>query len=179
MKAFAEENLLKLNVSKCKIILFSSHKGSAFPVCEVEGSVMPAGDVGKCLGYWWRGDLSASTSIDQNIRKACRAFFNFGSIGVFQGDVSSLSSRAVLESCVMPILLFGRENWILTETLWQKLEAFQGELVKQVLKWPRHHSNTAAIMALEVPTMRYRILVSKLGFSHRIIVSNLSALLDV
>ena len=51
VKAFAEENLLKLNVSKCEIILFSCHKGSAFPVCEVEGSVMPAGDVGKCLGY--------------------------------------------------------------------------------------------------------------------------------
>ena len=51
VKAFAEESLLKLNVSKCEIILFSSHKGSAFPVCEVGGSVMPAGDVGKCLGY--------------------------------------------------------------------------------------------------------------------------------
>ena len=27
VKAFAEENLLKLNVSKCEIELFSSHKG--------------------------------------------------------------------------------------------------------------------------------------------------------
>ena len=52
-------------------------------------------------------DLSASTSIDENIRKARHAFFHFGSIGVFQGDVSPLSSRAVLESCVMPVLLFG------------------------------------------------------------------------
>ena len=72
----------------------------------------------------------------------------------------------------MPILLFGCENWILTETLWQKLEAFQGKLVKRVLKWPRHHSNTAAFMALEVPMMRYRILVRKLAFLHRVIVSN-------
>ena len=94
-KGFAEENLLMLNISKCEIVLFSSHKGSAFQVCEVEGSVIPAGDVGKCLGYWWRGDLAASTSIDENIRKASRAFFHFGSIGVFQGDISPLSSRAV------------------------------------------------------------------------------------
>ena len=110
VKAFAEENLLKLNVSKCKIVLFSSHKGSAFLVCEVEGSVIPAGDAGKCLGYWWRGDLLGSTSIDESIRNVRRAFFHFGSIGVFQSDVSPLSSRAVLESCVMPILLFGCEN---------------------------------------------------------------------
>ena len=49
----------------------------AFPVCEMEGSVMPAGDIVKCLGYWWRGDLLASTFIDEKIRKARHTFFNF------------------------------------------------------------------------------------------------------
>ena len=173
VKAFAEENLLKLNVSKCEIVLFSSQKGIVIPVCQVVGSILPAGDVGKCLGYRWRGDLSASTSIDENIRKACRVFFHFGIIGVFQSDVSPLSSRAVLQSCIMPVLLFGCENWILTETLWQKLEAFQGELV---LKWPRHHSNTTAATVLEVPKMTYRILVRKLGFLHHLVVSNPASL---
>ena len=172
VKAFAKENLLKLNVSKSDIILFSSQKGVSFPVCEVEGSIMPAGDVGKCLGYWWRGNLLASTSIDKNIRKARHAFFHFGSICIFQVDVSPLSSKAVLESCIMPVLLFGCENWILTETLSQKLEAFQGKLVNQVLEWLRHHSNTAAITALEVPTMRYCIWVRNLGFLHRVVESN-------
>ena len=56
--------------------------------------------------------------------------------------------------------------------LWQKLEAFQGELEKRVLKWLRHHSNTAAVTALEVPMMRYKILVRKLGFLHCVVVSN-------
>ena len=60
----------------------------------------------------------------------------------------------------------------MTETLWQKLEAFQGELLKCVLKRPRYHSNTAAIMALEVPTMRYGIFVRKLGFLHCVIMSD-------
>ena len=110
VKVFGEKNLLKLNVSKCEIILFSSQKSIAFPVCEVEGSVMPAGDVVKCLGYWWRGDLSASTSIDEKIRKARRALFLFGSIGVFLGDVSPLSSRAAQHLCGMLVILFVCEN---------------------------------------------------------------------
>ena len=46
----------------------------------------------------------------------------------------------MIESCVMLVLLYGLENWILTEALLKKLEAFQGELVKRVLKWPKHHS---------------------------------------
>ena len=74
-------------------------------MCVVDGSVMPAGDVGKCLDYWWKGDLSVSRSAEENIQKACQAFFHFGSIGVFQGDISPLSSREVIESCVMPVLL--------------------------------------------------------------------------
>ena len=114
-------------------------------MCEVDGSVMPAGGVGKCLGYWRKGDLSASRSVEENIQKARCAFFQYGSIGIFQGDVSPLSSREVIESCVMPVLLYASENWILTEPLLKKLEAFQGELVKRVLKWPKHHSSTAAI----------------------------------
>ena len=92
------------------------------PACEVDGAVMPAGDAGKCLGYWWCGDLTASRCIKENIKKSRCAFFHFGSIGAFQVDISPLSSRSVLESCVMPVLLYGAENWVLTERLVMKLE---------------------------------------------------------
>ena len=168
VKEFADQNLLKLNVSKCEIVVFSTQFSTTLPVCEIDGTVMPAGGVGKCLGYWWKGDLSASRSVGENIQKACRAFFHYGSIGVFQGDISPLPSREVIESCVRLVLLYGLENWILTEALLKKLEAFLGELVKRVLKWPKHHSNTVAIATLDVPTMKCRVLVRKLGFLKRV-----------
>ena len=47
----------------------------------------------------------------------------------------------------------------MTESLMKKLESFQGELPKRILKWPKHHSNTAAIVGFELPTMRCRILL--------------------
>ena len=31
-----------------------------------------------------------------NVKKSRRAFFHFGSIGVFQGDISAISSRSVV-----------------------------------------------------------------------------------
>ena len=102
--------------------------------------------------------------IQENICKARHAFFHFGSIGVFQGDMGPLSFRKVIESCIMPVLLYGRENWILSDVLVERLEAFQAELVKRVLKWPKHHSNNAVIAVLSAPTMKYRVLVRKLGF---------------
>ena len=68
----------------------------------------------------------------------------------------------------MPILLCGSEKWILTEGLVAKLEAFQAELVKRILKWPKHFSNTAALTGLEVPTMKCRVLERKLGFLRQV-----------
>ncbi len=97
--------------------MFTRNQQVALPVCEVEGSVLPASGEGKCLGFWWKGDLLATRAVEENISKARRAFFHCRSICAFNGDLSPLSSRQVLEMCVMPFLLYGSENWITTENL--------------------------------------------------------------
>ena len=65
----------------------------------------------------------------------------------------------------MPILLYGSENWILMECLLKKLEFFQGELAKSILKWPKLLSNTSAMTCVDLSSM---CLVSKLGFLLRL-----------
>ena len=53
-------------------------------------------------------------------------------IGAFQGNVSPISSKSVLETCVKPFLdlLYGAENWIATdhERLIERFEAFQARV---------------------------------------------------
>ena len=54
--------------------------------------------------------------LEESIQKARRAFFLHGSIGAFQGDLSPLSTKSIIiETCVMPVLLYGCENWVVTE----------------------------------------------------------------
>ena len=69
----------------------------------------------KCLGYWWSWDLSLTKSIQEGIAKARRAFFAFGALGAFNGKLNPLSGRAIYETCVIPVLLYGCENWIMTK----------------------------------------------------------------
>ena len=164
VQGFAEKNFLKLNTQKCEIVPFSCNSLSNGHHKHEPINGLPVVSTAKCLGYWWGRDLLASKSIEENIKKARRAFFSYGSIGAFQGDLNPLSSKSIINSCVMPILLFGSENWILTESLLHKLEAFLGELAKRALKWPQHLSKTAAILALDMETMRSRILCRKLNF---------------
>ena len=62
------------------------------PECVVDGSILPAGNIRKCLGFWWKGNLQATRSVDENIKKARRGFFHYGSIGAFQGHLSPPAS---------------------------------------------------------------------------------------
>ena len=64
--------------------------------------MIPVGDVAKCLRFWWKGDLLATKAVENNVHKAQNTFFHYGSIGIFQDDICPLSSRSVLECCVMP-----------------------------------------------------------------------------
>ena len=91
----------------------------------------------------------------------------FGSVGTFQGVLNPASSKSVIETCIMPVLLYGCENWILKERPISQLNSFLGELAKRCLRWPKHHSNTAAQVALDVESIRSRLLFTKLGFLRR------------
>ena len=154
VRDFAENNFLKLNVQKCEIISFC-RDSSSYPQVSSTINEIPVVSTAKCLGYWWSRNLFASKSIEENIKKARRAFFSYGSIGAFQGDLNPLSSKSIIDSCVMPILLFGSENWILAET---HLHAIIGEIAKRALKWPMHLSTTSAVVALDLETIRSRKL---------------------
>ena len=44
----------------------------------------------KYLGFWWSWNLSAKTPVDEAVKKARRAFFIFGGMGAFQGDLNPL-----------------------------------------------------------------------------------------
>ena len=94
LNAFADRNFLRLNISKCEIVMFSRDQSTAFPSCEVDGSILPAGDVGKCLGYWWKSDLLATKSVEENIWKAHRAFFHSAAITAL--EMPTIRSRLLV-----------------------------------------------------------------------------------
>ena len=170
---FAKDNFLQLNINKCEIIPFShTNKSGQQPHCEVDGSIIPVRPEAKCLGYWWRNDLFASKSVSENIGKARRSFFLYGNIGAFQGDLNPLSTRSIIETCTLPVLLSGCENWILSKKCYEDLESFIGELAKRGLKWPRHFSNTAALVTLDLHSAKSYLLQRKLTFLRRLLISD-------
>lgn len=66
----------------------------------------------------------------------------------------------------MPILMYGSESWILNSTLLidNKLESFQAELGKRILRLHSSSSNRGCRIALHWPSMRARVLCSKFSF---------------
>ena len=182
---FTSENFLQLNPSKCEIVSFSRQSRNSQPQLSLDGAVIPCnegakclGYIGsqtlttqhhaKCLGYWWSWDLSASKAIDEAIKRARRAFFAFGAIGAFNGKLNPISSRTIFDVCVIPILLYGSENWILTTPLLDRLEAFQGEIGRRILKLSKFHSLLSTRLALRWPSVAARIFNQKLNLLFKI-----------
>ena len=132
---------------------------------------IPVKDKVKCLGYRWMGNLSSSSAIQERIQKSRRAFFEFGSVFAFQGKLSPLSSSSIYQHCVLPILLYGVENWIFSAESLQRLESFQGEVAKRILKLPCWYLNTAACVALDIKSMHSVCTVWKLRFLHRVMTN--------
>ncbi len=55
----------------------------------------------------------------------------------------------------------------MSESLLDKLDSFLGEIAKRALGWPKHHSNTAALVALDMMSARSELLIAKLHFLKR------------
>ena len=76
-------------------------------------ATLPVEDSVKCLGVWWGIESTDRKSIEERICKARGAFLSQGKIGAFHGLLNPLSSRSIVESCVMPVLMYGTETWFL------------------------------------------------------------------
>ena len=161
---FAANNGLTLNPTKCEVVLISPSKpATTAPIATLEGSGLVPQLNAKYLGYWWCWDLSATKAVDEAIKKARRAFFAFGTIGAFQGQLNPISGRSIYETCFIPTLLFGCENWVLTDSMLHQLESFQGEIGRRILQLSTQHSTLSTRLGLRLPSITARILIPKLS----------------
>ena len=163
------ENGLTLNPTKCEAVLVSPTKPSELTSIAVLGDkALTPHPTARCLGYWWSWDLSAKRAVDEAIKKARRVFFAFGAIGTFHGQLNPISARSIYQVCVLPVLLFGCKNWILSDTTLHQLESFQGEIGQCILKLSKHHSTLSTHLALRWPSVTARIFISKLGLQSKV-----------
>ena len=163
---FSSEHGLRLNRDKTEIVKVSNSTNSrSIPEhLSLFDSNIPTLPQAKCLGFLWSNTLSAKPGIEHNINKARKQFFALGSSGCFLGYSNPLSAREIVESCVIPVLLYGAENWIIDETSLNLLERFQAELGRRILKLSKHHSMLSTLIRLSWPTMKARVLSQKLRF---------------
>ena len=133
VNSFTRSRGLHLCLEKCALLLPSNNPlTSSLKIDDVTS--LPLEKSVKCLSVWWDNSTSSNACIKERIQKACAAFFYNGQLGAFQGLLNPLSSRSIVESCILPVLLYGSENWVLNCSLLQALESFQAELGRRVLK---------------------------------------------
>ena len=87
----------------------------------------------------------------------------FGAMGAFHGKLNPISGKTIFDTCIIPILLFGSEKWILSPSLLDHLEAFQGEIGRRFVKLSKFHSLLSTRLALRWPSDAVRVCFQKLN----------------
>ena len=164
---FTDSSCLSLNTQKLEVVQVGQ-KPNTSQSLEIGGHVIPLSESVKCLGVWWQHNLSAARAVTENISKARKAFFALGNIGAFQGKLNPLSGSSIFITCILPILLYGCETWILDSNTITKLERFQNEIGRRILQLPKHFSGKVVRLALQWPAMSTRVLIRKLKFLSRL-----------
>ena len=90
-------------------------------------------------------------------------------MSIFQDDLSTVSGHSVFETCVIPILFYGCENWCLTERCLLLLECFIGELSKRLLRLPKWYSNTPATIICDLKSACCFCTCRKLYFQQKMV----------
>ena len=163
--SFTKSRGLHLCLEKCAL-LPSSNRLTPLSL-DINNEVsLPVEKSVKCLSVWWdTTSLSSRMSVNERIQKA---FFAHGQLGAFHGLLNPLSSRSIIESCILPVLLYGSEKWVLNSSLLNLLESFQAGLGRHILKLLKFASNTVPLLVLTWPSMCARLLCDKLSFLFRI-----------
>ena len=116
---------------------------------------------------WYLVECSRE-SIKECITKARAAFFSHGQLGTFYGLLNPLSSRSLTEACIIPVLMYGSESWILNSSLLAMFESFQSEIGKRTLKLSKYTVNSIRLLVLNWPSICTRLLCNKLSFLHSV-----------
>ena len=78
-------------------------------------------------------------------------------------------------TCVLPVLLYGSENWVLNDAVLDQLESFQAWVRrKRILGIPKTFANDLVPIALDLPSIRSQVLARKLRLLARLISGNRS-----
>jgi exonuclease III len=162
LQNFVTCNHLQLNTSKTEVLKISNTFSSE--TIQLPTTSINTVSNARCLGVRFHHDLSATLSVKENICKARKAFFAFGKIGAFQGSLNPLSSSSIYETCVISVLLYGCETWVLDYSSLRLLNKFQNDIGRHILKLPRNFSGSAVKLILEWPSIPVRILLRKLNF---------------
>ena len=147
INSFTTDVGLKLNTSKLEIIQLSQTPTEPLQIT-LGGNTIRTKRSSSCLGVQWLCNLSAKESVNANIAKARKAFFALGSTRAFHGDLNPLSSSNILETCVLSVLLYGCETWLLDASCIQALERFQCEIGRRILNLYKFHANEAVRIGL-------------------------------
>ena len=135
LEAMAEESGkfgLKINQSKTKLMTITK-KESAPPTIKLEEKVIEVVRKFVYLGSEMKAEGGADSEIKRRIALAGSTFNKLQKI-MKRHDVKLEIKLRILNSCVIPVLIYGCESWDITKAMEKKLNATENKWLRRILR---------------------------------------------
>jgi hypothetical protein len=131
---------LKINVAKTKEMRVNVD--SSVPPLTIESQPIERVEVFQYLGSMIDENGGAIKDVETRIRKARGAYTILGKI--WHSTIYNANTKLhIFKSCVVSVLLYGCETWLVTEGIKRKLQVFVNRCLRRILRifWPNTISN--------------------------------------
>jgi hypothetical protein len=135
---------LTISIEKTKIVVFGGCLDDNRIPMMLRGEQIKEVDEFKYLGSVFTSDGTDTKDLDTRINKGWARFLRLKKEVWKQRGFNLNTKIHLYKLMVVPVILYGTESWVLTQTEEKKLEAAQMKMLRSILRirWFHHASNT-------------------------------------
>lgn len=164
---------MKINTNKTKVMVLSKENKEIN--LEISQSKIEQVDVFKYLGVLIDREGNMENEINERITKATRLYHSLNKAFIGKKEINRKTKMTVYKTIFRPILMYGSESWVLTNTMKSKIQAIDMKYLRRVKGITRRNRirNELVREELEIEPVNNIIVKQKLKwFGHMCRMSN-------
>lgn len=178
LEKYSSLNDLKINASKTNFILFNEKickKPSELELDSWQGDLVLDGEViqrvqqMKYLGYMLTDNDLMVEHVKKRKQLTSTMIAQMKNQGLLDQNLDVKAKVILFKSFIRSTLLYGFENVILTEKVFNEIRTFEGNFIKTMIEIPKRCHTTELLSALNIVEPKLFLTVQKLSFFNRLI----------
>ena len=169
---YAQRWRMKFNPIKTNIVCIGKQPHTTPPVWTLGNTQVGLSDDVVILGVTFSSTLSSNKHVKSRMRKCQQSIFKMTSMGLSYPGLNSDVKAFLWNSICCPILVYGMESIMISQSDIKALKTTQGNIIKRIMGINKRSHHSKLLMALKIPVVEDVITKNSLCLYKNIFKTN-------